>query len=70
MRSLLRHPNHYNFFFTFFSPSIGTSGKNLIFNNEKINKSKFYKNKNLSKIDDIDVDKLLVSKKEPYGTKK
>ena len=46
------------------------SGKNIIFNDKKINKSNFYKNKKLSKIDEIDVDKILVSKKEPYGTKK
>ena len=46
------------------------SGKIIIFNDKKINKSNFYKNKKLSKIDEIDVDKILVSKKEPYGTKK
>ena len=46
------------------------SGKNIIFNDENINKSNFYKNKKLSKIDEIDVDKILVSKKEPYDTKK
>ena len=34
-----------------------------------INKSNFYKNKKLFKIDDIDIDKRLVSKKESYGTK-
>ena len=45
------------------------SGKNIIFNNKKINKSNFYKNKNLSKTDDIDVNKTLVSKKESYDTK-
>ena len=45
------------------------SGKNIIFNDEKINKSKFYKNKKLSKTDDIDMDKILVLKIEPYGTK-
>ena len=32
-------------------------------------KSNFYKKKRLSKIDEIDVDKILVSKKESYGTK-
>ena len=36
------------------------SGKNIIFNDKKINKSNFYKNKKLSKIDEIDVDKILV----------
>ena len=47
-------------------------GKKIIFNDEKIKKSKesnFYKNKKLSKIDEIDFDKILISKKEPYGTK-
>ena len=46
------------------------NGKNIIFNDEKINKSNFYKNQKLSKINDIDVNKILVSKKESYGTKK
>ena len=32
-------------------------------------KSNFYKNKNAFQIDDVDVNKILVSKKEPYGTK-
>ena len=45
------------------------SGKNIIFDDEKINKSSFYRNKRLFKIDDIDVNKILVSKKEPYGKK-
>ena len=38
-------------------------------NNKKINKSNFYKNKKIFKIDDIDVNKILVSKKESYGAK-
>ena len=37
--------------------------------NKKINKSNFYKNRKLSKTDDIDVNKILVSKKESYGKK-
>ena len=45
------------------------SGKNINFDNKKIKKSNFYKNKKVTKIDDIDVNKILVSKKEPYGTK-
>ena len=41
------------------------------FDDKKINKSNFYKNKKLFKIDDIVVvDKILVSKKEPYGKRK
>ena len=46
------------------------SGKNITFNNKKINKSNFYKNKKLFKIDEIDANKILVSKKEPYGGNK
>ena len=45
------------------------SGKNINFENKKIKKSYFYKNKKITKIDDIDVDKILFSKKESYGTK-
>ena len=33
-------------------------------------KSEFYKNKKVLKIDDVDVNKILVSKKEPYSTNK
>ena len=36
---------------------------------KKINKSYFYKNKNLFKIEGIDISKILASKKELYGTK-
>ena len=35
------------------------SKKNINFDDEKINKSNFYKNKKLFKIDDIDVNKKL-----------
>ena len=45
------------------------SGKNINFDYKKILKSHFYKNKKITKIDDIDVNKTLVSKKESYGTK-
>ena len=45
------------------------SGKNINFNNKKMNKSNFYKNKKINKIDDVNVNNILVSKKEPYGTK-
>ena len=45
------------------------NGKNIIFNDKKINKSSFYRNKKLYDIDDIDVNKILISKKEPYGKK-
>ena len=45
------------------------SGKNIHFDDKKINKSSSYKNKKLFGIDDIDVNKIFVSKKEPYGKK-
>ena len=43
--------------------------KNINFDNKKNQKSDFYKNRKVFQIDDIDVNKILVSKKEPYGTK-
>ena len=43
------------------------SEKSVSFGDKKINESNFYKNKELFKIDDIDVNKILVSEKEPYG---
>ena len=45
------------------------SGKSINFYDKKINKSNFYKNKKLFNLNDIDVNKILVSKKESYGTK-
>ena len=45
------------------------SGKNINFNNNKIQKSYFYKNKKIYNIEDIDANKVSVSKKEAYGTK-
>ena len=35
----------------------------------KNQKKQLYKNKNINNIEDIDVNNILVSKKEPYGTK-
>ena len=46
------------------------SGKSINFADKKINKSNFYKNKKIFKIEDIDVNYILVSKKESHGTKK
>ena len=57
------------YYLSFFLFSIRMSGKNVNFGNKKIKKSDFYKNKKVTKIDDIDVNKILVSKEEPYGTK-
>ena len=45
------------------------SGKNINFNDKKIKKSISYKNKKIYSTDDIDVNNILVSKKESYGTK-
>ena len=44
------------------------SEKSINFDDKKINKSNFYKNKKIFNIYDLDV-KILVSKKESYGTK-
>ena len=48
------------------------SGKNIYFGDKKIKKSEFcrQKKKNATKIDDIEINKILVSKEEPYDTKK
>ena len=43
------------------------SGNSINFDNKKIKKSDFYKNKKIFNINDIDVNKILVSKKEKYG---
>ena len=41
-----------------------------IFNDKKIDKNNFYRNKKLINVDDIDINKILISKKKPYGWKK
>ena len=43
------------------------NGKNINFDNKKIRKSDFYRNKKPLHIDDTAVNKILVSKKEPHG---
>ena len=45
------------------------SGKSANFEDKKINNSNFYKNKKLFNIHDLDVNKILVCKKESYGIK-
>ena len=45
------------------------SGENINFDDIKISKSNFYRNKKLFNIDDVDVNRILISKKEPYGKK-
>ena len=54
-------------FYFFSSQNIRMSGNSINFNNKKIKKSDFYKNKKIFNKDDIDVNKILVSKKETYG---
>ena len=43
------------------------NGNKINFDAKKIKKKDFYKNKKVFNIDHIDVKKILVSKKEPYG---
>ena len=45
------------------------NGKKINFSDKNIKRSDFYKNKKVTKIDNFDVNKILFSKKEPYGTK-
>ena len=45
------------------------SGKSINFDNKNFLKSEFYKNKKVNSVDDTNVNKILVSKKEPYVTK-
>ena len=45
------------------------SGKNINSDDKKIKRSSFYKNKKINNIEDINVNNILVSKKEQYGTK-
>ena len=57
------------YFCIFFSYSIRMSRKSINCDDEKINMSHFYKNKKPFIIDDIDVNKILISKKKPCGKK-
>ena len=43
-------------------------GKVIDFKSKKINKKGFYNNKKQFKIKDIDINKILISKPESYGT--
>ena len=63
------HPNCYKKIYVFFSSSVRMSGKNVNFGYKKNLKNDFYKNKKVAKIKDIDVNEILVSKEELYGTK-
>ena len=53
------------FFFTIYK----NERKNINFEDKKTKKREFYKNQKVFQIDYIDVDKILVSGKELYGTK-
>ena len=57
--------NYYQKSFYFFSSqNIRMSGNSANFNNKKIKKSDINKSKKIFNIDNIDVNKILVSKKE------
>ena len=45
------------------------SSRETNFEDKKTNKSNFYKNKKLFKVEDIDINNILVSKKDSYGKK-
>ena len=45
------------------------SGRSINFYDKKINKSSFYKNKKLFNLHDLDVNKVLISKKESHDIK-
>ena len=62
------YPNYYKKIFYFFSSlSIRMSKNSIKFDDKKIKKSDFYKNKKIFNINDIDANNILVSKKEKYG---
>ena len=46
------------------------SGKSVNFGDKRVNKSNFYKNRKLFKIDKIDADKILVSRKNHKSSKR
>ena len=62
--------NSYKNFLLFFFTVYKNERKEHKFWPQKIEKSDFYENKKRFRIDDIDVNKILLSKKEPYGINK
>ena len=56
-------------FLQFFPFSIRMSKKSINFDDKKINNSNFFKNKKPFEIHDVDIDNVLIFKKEPYGKK-
>ena len=62
-------PNYYKkTFYIFFQPSIRMNGNSKKFEDKKM-RTRIYKNKKLFNIHDLDISKILVSKKESYGKK-
>ena len=56
------------FFYFYFLLYIRINGNSINFDNKNIEKRDFYnKNKKIFNIDDVDVNKILISKKEQYG---
>ena len=45
------------------------SGRSINFDDKRIKKSDFYKNKKVFNLEDIDVNEILDSKKEPHAKK-
>ena len=60
---------HINFFHVFLSYYIRMIKGTVNFEDKKVNKKAFYKNKKPYDVYDIDTEKILVSKKESYGKK-
>ena len=71
MWPLLVHPKSLLKKFTFFFllSCIKMSSKSVNFGDRKIEKSDLYKNKKVIKIDDSDVNEILASKEESYGSR-
>ena len=57
-----------NFFLLFSLMYIRMGGKSVSFDDKKIKRSDFYKNKKVFQIDNIEANKTLVSKEKLYGT--
>ena len=68
-KSLYVYLNYNNKIFYFFLTVNKNEWKERKFRWQKNKKSNIYLNKKVVKIDDTDVNKILVSKEEPYGTK-
>ena len=69
MWSLFVYPNCYLKNLLFLTKNENEWKERKFRRRKKIKKSKFYNNKKVTMIDDIDINKILASKEEPYGTK-